>query len=310
MQDVGESVARAAGETPGAWGGRRRGRGVWRRPVTSGAQAGTSGARAWLLARAYAVILLLLALNAAITVATKLEDARRMGHALTAREVIVWEATSVVAALVASVVILAALRLAPLRPGRVAIALAVHACATAAYSAVHVTLMVLMRMALYAAAGSAYRFSLAEFPYEYRKDLIGYIALGGVFWVAARLGRAAPPPRAEAKPVTFDIVDGASVLRTPVRDILAARAAGNYVEFALADGRKPLMRAPLGKVEAQLSPFGFVRTHRSWIVNGERVRVIEAAGSGDFRVEIDGGLSAPISRRFPEALKQLRNGSG
>ena len=69
------------------------------------------------------------------------------------------------------------------------------------------------------------------------------------------------------------------------------------------------MRAPLSQVEAALTPHGFVRTHRSWLVNAARVRALQPAGSGDFRVALDGNLCAPLSRRFPEALARLRGSS-
>jgi DNA-binding LytR/AlgR family response regulator len=261
--------------------------------------------------RAYLVIVPVMLAVAAVNVFTKLDDARRLGHAFSFAEVSVWELSSFAAGLVASAVAYWAVILAPIGRRRLARALALHGLASLAYSILHVGLMVLIRIGVYAAAGSTYRFGLGEAPYEHRKDVIAYVALAGAFWAAARLARAAPAPGVgKPRPVTFDIQDGAAILRAPVRDILAVRAAGNYVEFLLADGRKPLMRAPLLRIETALEPYGFVRTHRSWIVNGARIRVIEAAGSGDFRVEIDGGLSAPVSRRFPEALKQLRGGCG
>ncbi|HUO12921.1 MAG TPA: LytTR family DNA-binding domain-containing protein, partial [Caulobacteraceae bacterium] len=107
-------------------------------------------------------------------------------------------------------------------------------------------------------------------------------------------------------PTSFDIRDGPALLRVPTAEILAVRAAGNYVEFLLDDGRRPLMRASLQQIEAGLAPAGLVRTHRSWIVNHRRVRALVPAGSGDFRLDLGGGVSAPLSRRFPGALEQLR----
>jgi len=98
------------------------------------------------------------------------------------------------------------------------------------------------------------------------------------------------------------------VRRTPVRQILAVRAAGNYVEFLLDDGRRPLMRAALAGVEEKLSSFGFVRTHRSWIVNPARVTRLQAAGSGDYRLELGPDAEASLSRRFREALQRLKQG--
>jgi DNA-binding LytR/AlgR family response regulator len=82
-------------------------------------------------------------------------------------------------------------------------------------------------------------------------------------------------------------------------------SAGNYVEFVLADGRRLLMRSPLSALEEELQPRGFLRTHRSWIVNASRMTALKPEGSGDYTVELE-GVHAPLSRRFPEALAKLR----
>ena len=107
------------------------------------------------------------------------------------------------------------------------------------------------------------------------------------------------------RPVSFDIRDGARLIRAPLGDILAVASAGNYVEFILADGRRPLMRATLAAVEVELERCGFVRTHRSWLVNAARMSGLRPEGSGDWTVEL-GALEAPLSRRYSEALERLR----
>jgi DNA-binding LytR/AlgR family response regulator len=104
---------------------------------------------------------------------------------------------------------------------------------------------------------------------------------------------------------TFDIRDGARLTRVKLEDILAVTSAGNYVEFVLADGRRLLMRVPLRSLEQELGGRGFVRTHRSWLVNGGKVTGLKPDGSGDYTVEL-GAQAVPLSRRFPEALAKLR----
>ncbi|MFC6839864.1 LytTR family DNA-binding domain-containing protein [Xanthomonas theicola] len=99
---------------------------------------------------------------------------------------------------------------------------------------------------------------------------------------------------------------GATLIRTPTTDILAARAADNYVEFMLAAGRRPLMRVSLTHVEARLSSAGIVRTHRSWLANTCHVRSITPAGSGDFRLDLGHNLIVPLSRRYPTVLASLK----
>jgi hypothetical protein len=221
----------------------------------------------------------------------------------------VWEYTSALVTFALIPVVPLLLRLAPPAPGRWLRFFAVHVPASLAYSLIHSGSYTLLRMAIYGALGRRYD-DYRPF-YEYRKDLVAYLLFAMVFWLSGLVAelrqRAQAAPRAEpGMAPTFDIRDGAKVLRVPVSDIVAVNSAGNYVEFALADGRKPLMRATLGSVEEALKAHGFVRTHRSWLVNPLRVRAIAPEGSGDFTLELEGGAAAPLSRRFPQALERLR----
>ena len=68
------------------------------------------------------------------------------------------------------------------------------------------------------------------------------------------------------------------------------------------------MRRPLSAVESELGARGFVRTHRSWLVNETAVTGLHPEGSGDYDVRL-GELNVPLSRRFPEALARLRAGT-
>jgi DNA-binding LytR/AlgR family response regulator len=179
----------------------------------------------------------------------------------------------------------------------------IHIPTTVIFSGVHVFSMWMIRIAIYAALGLKY--GTLDYVYEYRKDLLGYLIVGGLVWMFSELRRR-PAPAAARPGAVFDIKDGSKVIRAPVADILAVSSAGNYVEFVLADGRRPLMRSTLSAAEAALGPHRFVRIHRSWLVNAAKVREIEAAGSGDFTVRLDGGAEAPLSRRFRDALQCLR----
>jgi DNA-binding LytR/AlgR family response regulator len=111
-------------------------------------------------------------------------------------------------------------------------------------------------------------------------------------------------PAAAAEPVVID--EGQRLLRVAPAEILGARSAGNYVEFLLADGRRPLMRTTLSGVDETLAPRGFVRTHRSWLVNPAHVAQIEAEGSGDFGLTLGDGTHVPLSRRYRQAMESLR----
>lgn len=191
------------------------------------------------------------------------------------------------------------------RDGGWARALGLHLAAAIAFSATHVLGFVALRRVIYGLMGCDYHFGgLDPFLYELPRDIAAYaVACAGV-WRLPVLIAAMPRPAARREAgAVYDIRDGAKVLRVPIADILAVRSAGNYVEFLLADGRTPLMRATLAGVETQLSPHGLARTHRSWLVNTSRIEAIGPAGSGDFRLSLSGGLEAPLSRRFRPAVR-------
>lgn len=184
-----------------------------------------------------------------------------------------------------------------------ALFLAVHLVGVLALSAVHVTGFVILRSLVYGwMDAEPYEFG-DRFIYELRKDFLSYSTFVATFWVLGYLRRRRDEP---VRPVSFDIRDGARIIRAALPDIIAVSSAGNYVEFWLADGRRPLMRATLAAIEVELEPFGFVRVHRSWLVNAARVTALEPDGSGDWTVEL-GGVAAPLSRRYRQALERLRS---
>jgi DNA-binding LytR/AlgR family response regulator len=245
-----------------------------------------------------------------VNVFSHLDDAARHGRGLAAWEPITWEATSALTNIIACAAIWLALRLAP-PTGRWLRFGLIHLIASVVFSAIHVGGMWSLRAAVYLLAGSRYAPAPAELIYEYRKDLLAYVGIAVLLWVVPRLnlGGASPAePKRAAREDWFDIHDGARILRIPLSEILAVRAAGNYVEFLLRDERRPLMRASLREIELALAPSGFLRTHRSWIVNPAGVRLLEPSGSGDYRLALEGGAEAAVSRRFPRALAKLKGG--
>lgn len=220
---------------------------------------------------------------------------------------VVQQYTSALTAIACIPIALLAYRIAPLDSRPRWRVLAVHVGGLLAFSVAHVLGFYVLRTAVFALLDAPYQYDIPDrFIYELRKDALGYFIGLTAFWALLRAyGRPQTPQSTSA--ANFDIRDGAKVVRTGVADILAVSSAGNYVEFVLADGRKPLMRSSLTAIEAELAPHGFVRTHRSWLVNAARVTELRPEKSGDYAVRL-GDLEAPVSRRFPEALARLRAG--
>jgi len=183
----------------------------------------------------------------------------------------------------------------------------IHIPTALAFSLAHVGGFVLIRDFAYRLAGSQYQFGAfgPEFRYEFGKDALGYILFFGCFTLVDHLLRQQALTAHPSQSHTFDIRDGAKLTRVRLDDIFAITSAGNYVEFVLRDGRRLLMRSPLSALETELGPRGFVRTHRSWLVNAEQVTALKPEGSGDYTVELQ-TLTVPLSRRFPDALARLR----
>lgn len=183
-----------------------------------------------------------------------------------------------------------------------------HPPVALAYSIAHVGSFLVLRSLVYRLIGSTYDYGplATRFLYEFRKDAIGYgLFIAGITLVDHLLRRQGSN-EIDSSPATFDIRDGAKIRRVKLEEILAVSAAGNYVEFSLRDGQRLLMRSALSTLERELVPHGFLRTHRSWLINAKQVTGIRPERSGDYAVEL-GDLSVPLSRRFPNALAALRH---
>lgn len=274
-------------------------------PGTSGAPSGMSGE----LFRAYCVILPLILLATVINSLSTIYDIHRGGHQIPLWEPWLWEGSSGVALLVAALVVHGALQVAP--PGKTGWgrALLINGLATLPFSAIHTGGMFGLRWLVYTVVGGHYAPSPWDILYEYRKDLLTYAIIYGAFRITLRHAQPKAPSIEQAAPsaeLLIEINDGARLHRVPLGSILWLRAAGNYVEFQLAGGDRPLMRTSLQDMQDRLAPHGFLRTHRSWIVNPGGVRQLKAVGSGDFLLTLENGDEAPLSRRFPEALARLR----
>ena len=278
---------------------------IWQRLGTNGAGLGTSGEQLRAFLYGWVALALIVGAVNAINVITILHEQPQDGVA----GPIVWEGSSWVTFVLFDWIPWLALALVPptSRPRwRVPLA---HGGALVAFSFCHVAGFLAIRKAIYWAHGETYSFGAfgPHFLYEMTKDTLGYVLAVAAFFLARFVVEKSSPPAAAPAAATYAIRDGNRVLRVPMADILAVRSAGNYVEFSLRDGRKPLMRSPLSALETELAPHGFVRTHRSWLVNAMQMTALNPEGSGDYTVEL-GTLRVPLSRRFPDALAKLRAG--
>lgn len=103
--------------------------------------------------------------------------------------------------------------------------------------------------------------------------------------------------------------DGAQVHVIPVDRLEFAEAQDDYVaihELASAGaGKTHLKHQPLAELAESLDPARFVRIHRSYVVNVERIARIELLGKDQRIAVLHDGRQLPVSRSGHERLKDL-----
>jgi len=118
----------------------------------------------------------------------------------------------------------------------------------------------------------------------------------------AALRQAARPPGTPLERVV--IRDGANVHVVPVEKIDYVEAQDDYVAFRTG-GRALLKEQTLSDVETQLDSRRFVRIHRSYLLNIDRLAKVELYAK-DSRVAIlADGTKLPLSRAGYQRLQQL-----
>ena len=282
--------------------GSRRVGDVWQWLGLSGDLLGTGGTSRRTFWYSYVAAAITVA---AINILNVITDLHVMPH-LNPLEPVIWETSSWLSLLAFFWIPWSAWRLAPFQV-RPRWRLLFHVPAALIFALAHVGGFIALRSLAYWLLGGHYHFGhfWPQFLYELQKDSFGYLLFLVGFALIEHLLRQQQLIQVPGQTLTFDIRDGARLTRVPLSDILAIASAGNYVEFALEDGRRLLMRSPLSAVESDLAGRGFVRTHRSWLVNAARVTALKPEGSGDYEVSL-GTLAVPLSRRFKAALAQLR----
>jgi len=100
------------------------------------------------------------------------------------------------------------------------------------------------------------------------------------------------------------IRDGTRVTLVPVAKLDYVEAQDDYVALA-SHGAKHLKQQTIASLEAALDPAHFVRIHRSYIVNFERVARIEPYGKDSRLAILTDGTRLPVSRAGYARLKSL-----
>jgi two-component system, LytTR family, response regulator len=87
-------------------------------------------------------------------------------------------------------------------------------------------------------------------------------------------------------------------------DVVAVQAEGNYV-LLQRESDCYLLRESISMVAEKLKPYGFIRIHRSALVNTSSVLEIKPYSTGNCGIRVKGGKEYTVTRSYRKNLKPL-----
>ena len=135
-------------------------------------------------------------------------------------------------------------------------------------------------------------------PYPSRPPL----AKGWGFASPADLATAARAPGQHADRIVLR--DGSDVHIIPIAKLDYAEAQDDYVALA-AEGKKRLKQQTISSLEQSLDPARFLRIHRSYILNLDRLKKLEPYGKDTHVAILADGTRLPVSRSGYTRLRSI-----
>src|SRR5262249_23264194 len=120
--------------------------------------------------------------------------------------------------------------------------------------------------------------------------------------VPADLAAAARPPGAWLSRIV--IRDGAEVHVVPIDKVDYVEAQDDYIAVRVGE-RALLKEQTLGEIERQLDPRRFVRIHRSFLLNLDRLVRLEPTSKDSRMAILRDGQRLPVSRNGYARLQEL-----
>jgi two-component system LytT family response regulator len=128
----------------------------------------------------------------------------------------------------------------------------------------------------------------------------------------AQPARPAPSPSdlaaAARRPAQYldriPVRDGAKVFIIPITKLDYAEAQDDYIALC-SENKKHLKQQTISSLESALDPSRFLRIHRSYIVNLERVARIEPYGKDSHVAVLHNGTQLPVSRAGYARLREF-----
>jgi len=94
------------------------------------------------------------------------------------------------------------------------------------------------------------------------------------------------------------------ILFINLADVVSVHAEGNYVSLR-GNAGSHLLRESISAVAEKLEPYGFIRIHRSVLVNVAFVEEIQPYTTGEYGLRVRGGKEHTVTRTYKRNLKSL-----
>jgi DNA-binding LytR/AlgR family response regulator len=109
---------------------------------------------------------------------------------------------------------------------------------------------------------------------------------------------------AKLQPLRVAIKVRGQILFIDLGDVVSVQAQGNYVLLQRCTSSY-LLRERISEVAEKLEPYGFIRIHRSVLVNAAFVERISSLSTGEYGLTIKGGSEYTVTRTYRKNLKFL-----
>jgi len=113
------------------------------------------------------------------------------------------------------------------------------------------------------------------------------------------LGSFAPQPSSK-----IAIKNHGRILFVDPHDVVSVQAEGNYVLLQRETGSY-LLRESISVIADKLKPYGFIRIHRSVLVNAGFVQEIRPCPTGEYALRLKNGKEFTVTRTYKKNLRSL-----
>jgi DNA-binding LytR/AlgR family response regulator len=94
------------------------------------------------------------------------------------------------------------------------------------------------------------------------------------------------------------------ILFVDPHDVVVVQAEGNYVLLQRETG-SALLRESISTIAEKLKAYGFVRIHRSVLVNASFVQEIRPCATGEYQLRVKDGREYTVTRTYKKNLRSL-----